>query len=59
MIKGAELNYGITEKECFDVVWAVKQFRTYLYGNEFRIVIDNSALAWLMGKREPTRRLAR
>ena len=33
LLKGAELQYGITEKECFAVVWAVKQFRVYLHGS--------------------------
>ena len=58
-IRGAELHYGITEKECLAVIWAVKQFRIYLYGTKFTIITDHSALAWLMNIQDPTGKLAR
>ena len=59
LLKGAELQYGITEKECLAVVWAVKQFRVYLHGSKFTIVTNHNALVWLMSIRNPTGRLAR
>ena len=59
ILKGAELHYGITEKECLAVVFAVKQFRIYLYGTQFQVITDHSALAWLMNINDPTGRLAR
>ena len=59
ILKGAEVHYGITEKECLAVIFAIKQFRIYLYGTRFQIVTDHSALAWLMNINDPTGRLAR
>ncbi|CAF0778317.1 unnamed protein product [Brachionus calyciflorus] len=58
-LKGVELQYGITEKECLAVVWSVKKFRIYLYGNILILVIDHSALLWLMKIKEAKGRLAR
>jgi hypothetical protein len=58
-LKGAEIHYGITEKECLAVVWAVKQCRVYIYGMTTTIVTDHSALKWLLNIPEPTGRLAR
>lgn len=59
LLKGAEIHYGITEKECLAVVLAVKLCRTYLYGMPFSVVTDHSALTWLLRIPEPTGRLAR
>ena len=59
MLKGAELHYSITEKECLGVVWAVKHFRVYLYGKLFTIITDHSSLVWLMNIKDPNGRLAR
>ena len=58
-LKGAELNYHITEQECLAVVWAIKQFRVYVYGTKFKVITDHAALAWLMNIVDPTARLAR
>jgi hypothetical protein len=57
-LKGAEKHYGITEKECLAVVWAIKQFRVYVYGTRFKVVTDHSALMWLMKMSDPVARLA-
>ncbi|CAF1137087.1 unnamed protein product, partial [Brachionus calyciflorus] len=59
ILKNAEINYGITEKECLAVVWAIKFYRVYLYGTHFKIITDHSELAWLMKIVDPTDRLAR
>ena len=59
VLHGAELNYGITEKECLAVVWGVKQYRHYLHGTKFTVITDHSALVWLMQIKDPNGRLAR
>ena len=59
LLKGAEVHYGITEKECLAVIYGVKQFRVYVYGTKFKIITDHAALAWLMNITDPTGRVAR
>ncbi|KAJ0391696.1 hypothetical protein P43SY_010532 [Pythium insidiosum] len=54
-----QTKYGITELECLAVVWAINQFRPYLYGREFQVITDHVALKWLMTAKEPNKRLHR
>lgn len=41
------------------VVLAVKKFRAYIEGQEFKIVTDHSSLKWLMNQQDLSGRLAR
>ena len=59
LLKGAEINYGITEKECLAVIWAIKHFSCYLRGVKFQIITDHSPLLWIRKISNPTGRLAR
>ena len=59
LLQGAEIHYGITEKECLGVVWALKLCHHYIYGMQVTIITDHSALKWLLYTPEPTGRLAR
>jgi len=47
-LRGAEVNYPITELECLAVIWAVQHFHKYLINRKFRVITDHSALKTLM-----------
>ncbi len=47
VLKNAELNYAITQKECLAWVWGIKYFHNYLYGVNFIVETDHIALSWL------------
>ena len=55
----AEQNYNTTEKELCAIIWGVKQFRPYLYGQKFNIITDHRALSWLFNIKDPGSRLTR
>ena len=55
----AETRYHANELECLAVVWALKKLRAYLYGRQFRVQTDSSAVRWLCEKNELTGKFAR
>ena len=59
LLKNNELNWSVTDKECFAVIFLVKKFRIYLYGRHFELFTDHWALVFLMTSREFTGRHAR
>ena len=59
LLSKSECNYSITEKECLDLVWATKKFRSFIWGNKVQVYTDHQALCWLMTKRDLAGRLAR
>lgn len=42
----AEINYNTIEKELASIVWGIKVFRPYLFGQQFNVVTDHQALVW-------------
>lgn len=58
-LRGAELNYTTTEKECLSVVFAIEKFRHYVEGFKFEVITDHSALLWLFKQANLSGRLAR
>ena len=54
-----EVNYAVVEKECLAIVWALKFFHVYLYGQEFAIETDHKPLSWLDRMKSTNARLTR
>ena len=52
-LNAAERNYCVTRKELWAVVYYVKHFRYYLYGQHFTIRTDHGTLKWLHRFKEP------
>ena len=57
-LQAHERNYGITELEGLGVVWALKHFRTYLYGHHCDVFTDHSTLKSLLNTPQPSGKLA-
>ena len=55
----AEQNYPAHERELSAVVWAMKHFRPYLYGQRFLVLTDNEPITYLKTMKDPRGRLAR
>lgn len=55
----AEMNYCTTERECLAMLWGIKQYRCYLFGNDFTVYTDHEHLKWLVSVKDPSNRLMR
>lgn len=58
-LRGPELNYTVTEKECLSVIFCVQKFLEYVEGTVFTVCTDHSALTWLFKQKDLSGRLAR
>lgn len=58
-LSGPEQKYNTTEKELLGVLWALNQFRPYIYGRKFILRTDHKALIWLSKLKEPNAKLYR
>lgn len=54
-----ETKYSAIEKECLAIVWALKYFKYYLYGQAFTIYTDHKPLTWLNTMKNSNQRLTR
>lgn len=54
-----ETRYAVIEKELLAIVFAVKRFRSYLFGTEFTVYSDHNPLQGVASLKDPHGRLAR
>merc|ERR1711893_179753 len=54
-----ERRYCVTRRELLAVVYFLKQYRHYLYGQKFRVRTDHGALRWLTNFKDPQGQIAR
>ena len=54
-----EINYPVYEKEALAVVAGIKHFHHYIYGRQFTVLCDNTAVTWLYDQKQPKGRIAR
>ena len=57
VINDYERNYSPEEKECLALLYAVNNFRPYLYGREFILACDNKPVHWMTYVENPGTRL--
>ncbi len=58
-LNDAERNYGIPERECLAVMFALKTLRPYILYEKFILHTDQESLSWLLNIQDPSGRLLR
>jgi Reverse transcriptase (RNA-dependent DNA polymerase)/RNase H-like domain found in reverse transcriptase/Integrase core domain/Aspartyl protease len=51
-LRGAEKNYGITEKEVLAALWAMEKLQYHLVGKRFTLITDHKAIEFIKTKIE-------
>lgn len=59
MLKPAEKNYTVIEREALGMIFALEKFQHYLLGNKVTFHVDHQALIFLVKKPKLEGRLAR
>lgn len=54
-----EQSYCVTRKELLAVVMALRNFHSYVYGQEILLRTDNAAVSWMRSLKTPTGQMAR
>ncbi|KMQ90342.1 s68306 pol retrotransposon woot [Lasius niger] len=58
-LKGAELNYTVTELECLALVWALRKWYVTLLGRHVKVHTDHMALKFITSCADDSSRIAR
>ena len=59
VLTDAERKWDTTDKEALAILYAVEQFRPYIYGSKFLLCTDHKALTWIKTKKDPNGRVTR
>ena len=59
LLKKSQLNYHISDKECYAIVEAINKWRAYLDGIRFEVMTDHCSLCYLVTKKDLSPRLMR
>lgn len=54
-----EENYSASEKEMLAIIWALKVFRNYIYGQKFKIITDHQPLTFSLSNKNINPKLKR
>ena len=57
VLSKSEHGYAPVEREALAIIYAVKEFHPYLYGNEFTVIMDHNPLHWLQSVKDSSDRL--
>jgi hypothetical protein len=58
-LKAAERAYSVIERELLAIIWGVRFWRHYLYGQKIHLQTDHAPLRWLMSHKDQSSRLIR
>jgi hypothetical protein len=58
-MNNVKMNYTTIEKEALAMIYAMKKFKKYLFGNSFTFFMDHQALLYLVNKPIVIGRIAR
>ena len=58
-LNSSEKKLGPGDRECLAIIWAVNKFKDFLWGEEFTVITDSSALTCLKPLHQKSRKLIR
>ena len=58
-LSGAQLSWAAVEKEAYAVIWALKKFRTWIFGSHITIFSDSNPLTFLTSSAPKSAKLTR